>query len=123
MNAAIDQALRVVRPQSHIIFFEPTCSGSFFDAEVQLGAFDGDERVEKELARVAMLAHPRLEHVAELYDETRIGFDSIEDFIESTNPRCRDEKTLRTFFRKHSTILTAKRRINIFAKKSLVLSV
>ncbi|MEK7649000.1 MAG: class I SAM-dependent methyltransferase [Patescibacteria group bacterium] len=120
MNVAIDEAIRVLRPDGSIVFFEPTWIGTFFEAEITFGAFDGDERRAKALAYAAMLAHPGLIEIAELHDETQISFDSLEDFIESTHPTSSDHEAMRNFLGTHARILTAQRRFNIFTVKPLV---
>lgn len=114
MGTSIDEALRVVRPQGHIIFFEPAFRGSFFEAEMRFKAGDGDERTEKALAYASMLRHRGLREIAEIWDETIISFDSLEDFVDSLKPKSSDTNAMREFLETHTNILKAERRINIF---------
>src|SRR3989344_9311059 len=83
METAIDEAVRVTRKSGYIIFLEPTEDGTFFDAEIQFDACDGDERKEKIAAYKAMVNHKKLRAVKEMDDETIFKFDSIKDFVES----------------------------------------
>ncbi len=118
VNTSIDEAIRVLKPDGWIIFFEPAWHGTFFEAEITFGAFDGDERLAKASAYAAMLSHPRIvECEKERYDETQIGFDSLEDFIESTHPTSEDTEAMRNFLGTHARILTAQRRFNFFKKR------
>lgn len=87
MNRAINEAIRVIWSTWYIVFFEPTEQGTFFDAEIQFDACDGDERLEKENAHNAMMNHAGIRHVIEFYDETILKFDSGKDFIESLSPK------------------------------------
>lgn len=114
MNKAIDEAVRVVRPNGYIAFLEPAFDGSFFKAEICFDACDGDERKEKALAYAAMLSHPALQEVAELPDETVFQFSSLEDFMENMHPRTDDSEKILAFLEENNFILNAKRRLNIF---------
>lgn len=87
MMDAISEAVRVVKPNGHIVFLEPTEVGSFFETELQFDASDGDERAEKKAAYTAMLGHLKLKPVAEIDDETIFQFDSTEDFILTMEPK------------------------------------
>lgn len=113
MNKAIDEAVRVVKKDGKIIVFEPFFTGSFFEAEIQFDASDGDERKEKAYAYFSMLNHKKLKEINEIYDETIMKFESYNDMIASMNPK-KDIKKLRTFLAKNDYILSATRRINIF---------
>lgn len=114
MNAALDEAVRVVKQDGYIIVFEPAFNGSFFEAEIAFDACDGDERAEKAVAYAHMLRHPHLKEVVELYDETVFQFDSDEDFALSMNPSTGSGEEIKKFLTKHQYILRANRRINIF---------
>lgn len=113
MNTALDEAIRVVRPGGHIVFLEPAFSGSFFESEILFDACDGDERLAKAQAYCAMLSHPGMREVCELWDETVFTFLSAKDFIEAMNPK-RGMDQLEAFLREHQFTLRALRRINIF---------
>jgi ubiquinone/menaquinone biosynthesis C-methylase UbiE len=113
MHEAINEALRVMVSDGHIVFLEPDTDGSFFDAEIRFDACDGDEREAKREAYEAMLAHPMIELVREFYDETIFDFDSLDDFVTSMKPKG-DIGGLKEFLIEHSLKLIAKRRINIF---------
>jgi len=115
MNLALDEAIRIVKKDGHIIFFEPAFSGSFFEAEFTFEACDGDERAEKAAAYACMLSHPDLEEIVELHDETVFHFDSVEDFNVSMNPLLSGSKNdIRNFLELYEYTLRADRRINIF---------
>ncbi len=113
MSRAINEALRVVKSQGHIIFLEPSFTGSFFDAEIQFDACDGDERKEKAAAYVAMLSHPGLQEIVESPDETIFKFNDLNDFIMTMAPK-RNNASLPSFLQSHDYTLHAQRRINIF---------
>jgi ubiquinone/menaquinone biosynthesis C-methylase UbiE len=113
MKKALDEAVRVVKKQGHVIFLEPTEDGSFFEAEVLFDACDGDERAEKKAAYSAMMHYEPLRLVAEIPDEVFFNFDSVEDFNLSMGPKKNVEK-VSAFLFEHSFQLRAGRRINIF---------
>lgn len=112
MSRAINEAIRVLRSDGFLIFFEPTFNGSFFEGEIYFDACDGDERREKALAYYLILSHRGLVEVAELYDETLFHFYSENDYRESLNPK-RNLGEIRAFLRRHNYTLRAERRINI----------
>jgi ubiquinone/menaquinone biosynthesis C-methylase UbiE len=116
MTNAIDEALRVVRADGFIVFLEPEFDGTLFESEIFFDAFDGDERKQKAFAYFTMLNHPKLREVSEIMDETIWKLDSVEDFIESMNPK-RNIDQLKTFLEKNNYILRAARRINVFQHK------
>jgi len=116
MGIAIDEAVRVTRKSGYIIFLEPTEDGTFFDAEIQFDACDGDERKEKIAAYKAMMNHNRLRTVKEMDDETIFKFDSTMDFVESMAPK-KNDKDIDSFLERNKYILRAGRRINIFQPK------
>jgi len=112
-SQAIKEAVRVVKKEGRLIFLEPATNGSFFEAEIQFDACDGDERKEKLDAYHVMINHPQLKLVKELVDETIFQFDSNEDFINSMTPQKNLQAAL-SFLQKHNYVLNAHRRINIF---------
>ena len=113
MINAIDQAIRVVKNGGHVIVFEPTEEGSFFDAEIQFDACDGDERKQKKAAYDAIMTHPWIKNSIEIYDKTILRFNSIKDFKDTLSPK-KDLKKLSWFLEKNDFHLDANRRINIF---------
>lgn len=117
MVKAIDEAVRVVRPEGYIAFLEPAFDGSFFQAEICFDACDGDERKEKALAYAAMLSHPGLQEVAELPDETVFQFSSLDDFLTNMNPKKGESVKIKAFLENHKFILNAQRRLNIFQSR------
>lgn len=117
MTNAIDEALRIVRDDGHIIFFEPAFIGSFFDAEIAFDACDGDERKQKAIAYATMLSHPELHEIKEMYDETIFSFTSVEDFVTVMQPKNLIAESMENFLRSHNFTLRAERRINIFTPK------
>lgn len=112
MIIAINEAIRVVKENGYIIFLEPATDGTFFEAELIFDACDGDERKEKESAHNTIMSHPHLEHIRELEDRTIFEFDSVEDFVQSLQPKINTEQ-LSDFLVRHNFALEAKRRINI----------
>lgn len=114
MTKAIEEALRVVTENGHIIFLEPSFTGSFFEAEIRFDACDGDERKAKAIAYTTMLLHQGLCEVAELTDETIFKFYDSNDFIESLHPKKGSRDEITTFLEKYGYMLKADRRINIF---------
>lgn len=113
MERAINEAIRTVSKTGYIIFLEPTETGSFFEAEIQFEACDGDERKEKAAAYIAMMNHRRLQSIQEIDDETIFQFHSVEDFIETMAPK-KGYDNIKRFLESHNYILNADRRINIF---------
>lgn len=114
MHEAIDEAIRVVKREGHIVFFEPTFSGTFFAAEILFDACDGDERREKAAAYVAMLSHTGLREIAERFDETIFSFESTDDFISSMHPKRDTRPDIEEFLAQENFTLHAERRINVF---------
>jgi ubiquinone/menaquinone biosynthesis C-methylase UbiE len=114
MHSAINEALRVVQNDGFIVFLEPATNGSFFDAEIQFDACDGDERKEKQSAYEAMMSHTGLTLIDVFSDETVFHFDSVNDFIESMHPQKNIDR-IETFLRAHDHTLKAERRINIYS--------
>ena len=112
MITAINEAIRVVKRDGHIVFLEPATDGTFFDAEIMFDACDGDERKEKELAHSAIMSHPH-QHIREPDDRTTFEFDSVEDFTQTFHPKTNIEQ-LSDFLSRHNFTLEAKRRVNIF---------
>ena len=112
MKKSIDEAMRVVKKWWYIVFFEPTEEGSFFHAEILFDACDGDERMAKRDAYDAIMSNHKLKHFIEFYDETIFQFDSVEDFIESLNPR-KNLANISTFLIQNNFLLHADRRVTI----------
>ena len=116
MQVSIDEALRVLKPQGSIVFFEPGMEGSLFEAEIIFDAYDGDEREVKALAYEAMFFHPGLFLVVEIGDESIFQFDSLEDFLESMSPK-QSLADIESFLVQHNYTLNAERRINVFSAR------
>jgi ubiquinone/menaquinone biosynthesis C-methylase UbiE len=113
MERSIEEAIRVVKKWWYIVFFEPTEEGSFFDAEILFDACDGDERTAKRNAYSAIISNSKLKQCKEFYDETIFQLDSVEDFIETFNPKKNMDDIL-PFLIKNNFLLNATRRANIF---------
>ncbi len=113
MRQAVDEALRVLKPQGSIVFFEPGMRGSLFEAEIRFDAYDGDEREAKHQARTCMMNHTGLWLQEEIKDESVFAFDSVEDFMHSMNPR-REQGGVAAFLAEHNNQLDAERFISIF---------
>lgn len=113
MEAAIDEAIRVLQPRGRIVFLEPTEYGTFFEAEELFMFGDCDERAEKEAAYTAMKKHLDLTQVTEWIEDTEFEFDSRESFIKILQPtQALDE--LDDFLIKNQLLLDAQLRVNIF---------
>lgn len=113
MNTAIEEAVRVTKSGGEIVFLEPTHQGSFFESEINFGASDGDERMEKAHAYAVMLSNMHYKEVVEMPDETVFKLDSVDDFITTFTPDKNLER-IEAFLRAHDFTLNAHRRINIF---------
>lgn len=116
MHHAIKEATRVLKPDGRVVFLEPGFNGSFFDAEIIFGASDGDERKEKAAAYLALLSSPLLTTELEYYEEIGFKFESVQDFMDSMEPK-KNLDTVRRFLNEHGYTLEAQRRINIFSFK------
>ncbi len=114
---ALNEALRVVRRDGYIVILEPAEEGSYFEAEIQFDANDGDERQQKRAAYEVLISHPGLLPIVELNDETYFQFESTDDFMHSLQPR-KNLAEIENFLKKHQLILRATRRINIFQAKT-----
>lgn len=114
MHQAIDEALRVMKPNGYIIFLEPTFTGTFFDAEISFDACDGDERKEKAAAYLAMLSHVGLREVGECTDETVYSFESVDDFVSALSPKRGTRADFEKMLKHENYVLRADRRINVF---------
>ena len=60
----------------------------------------------------AIMSNHKLKHFIEFYDETIFQFDSVEDFIESLNPR-KNLENISTFLIQNNFLLNADRRVTI----------
>lgn len=113
MTDALDEAVRVTKKSGYIVFLEPAVVGSFFDAEIEFEACDGDEREQKRTAYTAIKNFKDWKEISEMVDETVFQFESVEDFTTSLSPKKNLEK-LKDFLNEHDYILRASRRINVF---------
>ncbi|MES3030867.1 MAG: class I SAM-dependent methyltransferase [Patescibacteria group bacterium] len=113
MIDALNEAVRVVKKAGYIVFLEPAEKGTFFEAEIEFDACDGDERESKKAAHAAIKDFKKWEEIAELSDETVFQFESVEDFVHNLHPKKNLEK-VESFLKNNNFILRASRRINIF---------
>lgn len=114
MQDAIKEAQRVAKLNGKVVFLEPAFNGGFFEAEVQFGASDGDERKEKAAAYLALLNSEVLADETEYFDEITFTFDSDEDFVKNMEPK-KNLDEIHEFLKARDYILKAQRRINIFS--------
>ncbi len=119
MRRALDEAMRVTTPGGRIVVLEPTTKGSFFDAELQFGACDGDERPAKAAAQKALEDHPKLQELVGLRGETVFKLDNLEDFMSSMAPRdpgrrFKNIDLIPAFLRTHKYKLRATRSVTIY---------
>lgn len=116
MTKAIDEGVRVVKPRGNLVFLEPAEDGTFFQAEIEFDACDGDERKAKEAAYTILKNRPRLSEVAELDDQTEFQWDSVDDFVNTMKPKT-NLQNLEIFLQREHYTLSAQRRVNIFSVK------
>ena len=112
MRQAISVAVATCKQEGFIVFLEPAMEGSFYEAEVDFGACDGDERAEKLAAQQAIGEHPDLERVVELADETVFRFRSYSDFVASMAPH-KGHARIPAFLAAHGNVLRAPRIITV----------
>lgn len=119
MRQALDEAVRVTNPAGRIVVLEPTTKGSFFDAEIQFGAYDGDERPAKAAAQKALASHPKLQELVGLRGETVFKLDDLEDFMRSMAPReygrrFKNVDLIPAFLQTHNYTLKAMRSLVVY---------
>lgn len=114
MDQAIAEAVRVIKKKGRVVFVEPTFVGTFFEAEIQFWASDGDERKEKAAAYYHMLNSQLLHEELETFDTVTFEFESVDDFKDSMEPS-KNVEHLPEFLEKHKYTVQAQRRINIFS--------
>ena len=112
MQDALSEAVRVTKRGGYVIFLEPAQEGSYFESEIVFDAGDGDERGEKQEAYRAISHFDRYTKITEIDDETIFQFDSVEDFINSFNPK-KNLEQLEDFLTQRNFVLNAMRRICI----------
>jgi ubiquinone/menaquinone biosynthesis C-methylase UbiE len=113
MKHSIDEAIRVLKSNGYIIFFEPTEEGSFFESEILFDACDGDERRAKHNAFQSIHSHEWIQIVDEYSDEVWFLFSSNQDFIESLSPK-KNLENIGEFLEQNSYFLKAQRMISIY---------
>jgi hypothetical protein len=69
--------------------------------------------LEKRNAYLAIKNNSHLNQISEFYDETIFEFSSLEDFMESLNPK-KNLNQIANFLIKNNFLLNAERRVNIF---------
>jgi len=69
--------------------------------------------LEKRNAYLAIQNNSYLNQISEFYDETIFEFSSLEDFMESLNPK-KNLNQIANFLIKNNFLLNAERRVNIF---------
>ncbi len=113
MATAIDEAIRVTKKKGLIVFLEPGTKGSFFEAEIKFGLFDGDETEAKAKAYETMMHHRGLRLFQEIPDETIFQSDDFKEtlWIETAKVA---PNSIGHFIHEHNYTLVAERRINIF---------
>ena len=114
MPAAIDEAVRVLRPGGVVIFLEPLPVGTFFDAEMSFGCCDGDERRELAYANFTMLDTARLKEIEEFVDQVSVEYDSFEDFTTHVPTKEKTHVQLERFLADRQFSLNEQFRLNVF---------
>ena len=114
MPAAIDEAIRVLRPGGTVIFLEPMPVGTFFEAEMHFGCCDGDERRELAYANFTMLNSERLTEVDEFIDRVSVAYDSFDDFTSHVPTKEGTRAQLEQFLSEVDFTLDEKFRMNVF---------
>lgn len=113
MSRAVYEAIATCRRDGIIVFYEPAVEkGSFYEAEVLFGAYDGDESEAKRAAHETIHNHPGLTILEELTDETEYRFRSYGDFVRATNPN-RNLGGIERFLHEHEYVLHAPRLITV----------
>ena len=114
MPAAIDEAVRVLRPGSTVLFLEPMPVGTFFDAEMHFGCCDGDERKLLAYANYVMLNSERLREIEEFTDQVSVEYDSFDDFKHHVPTNEETHAELEQFLSELQFTLNEKFRLNVF---------
>lgn len=117
MGQAIDEALRVGKPDGKLVFLEPGTRGSFFEAEIRFDAGDGDEREAKKTAKRTLSEHPHLNGLVWFSDRTTFVFDDADDFTRAMLPKKNLDGVL-PFLMEHRYTLTAERYIGMYAPRA-----
>lgn len=112
---AIDEATRVSRPDGYILILEPTPEGTFFEAEMEFGCCDGDERKEMAFAYFSMLNSRRLRGIEEYTATVVFQYDSFSDFKRSVCTVAETEPALEHYLLEHALTLHEKQRLNVFS--------
>jgi len=118
MSAAVDEAIRVVRPKGIVIFLEPLPAGTFFDAEICFGCCDGDERKQLAYAYYVMLNSEMLTEIEEFVDRVSVQYDSFDDFLHNVPTREETHAKLERFLRDLDFTLNEMFRLNVFQETS-----
>lgn len=114
MPAAVDEAVRVLRPGGSVIFVEPVSEGTFFDAEMRFGCCDGDERRHLAYASYVMLSSEKLTEIEEFADQVSVEYESFDDFKRHVPFKAETEAQLEQFLSDLHFTLNEKFRMNVF---------
>lgn len=114
MPSAIDEAVRVVRPDGRVLFLEPMPEGSYFEAGRRFGCGGGDERRQLAYAVYVMMSSGRLSEIEEFTDRVSEEYDSFEDFLEHAAIRPGTESQLREYISDAGYTLDERFRLNVF---------
>lgn len=117
MPRALDEALRVTKMKSYIVFLEPGWYGSLYDAQRRFDFGDGDNRDIKAYAYHAMLTEPRMKEILESVEPATYPYSSLKDFVSMENPQRGLKAEWREFLEKRRFRLRGEHRVNIFQKR------
>lgn len=116
MSDAIDESVRVLRPDGLVLFLEPLPEGTFFDAEMRFGCCDGDERRQLAYAHYSMLSSEKLSETEEFVAQVSVEYDSFDDFKQNVPTKDGTHSKLEEFLTAEDFKLDEKWRLNVFRR-------
>jgi ubiquinone/menaquinone biosynthesis C-methylase UbiE len=116
MSAAIDESVRVLRPDGLVLFLEPMPEGTFFDAEMRFGCCDGDERRQLAYAYYSMLSCEQLHETEEFVAQVSVEYQSFDDFKQNVPTKDGTHTKLEAFLAAEDFKLDEKWRLNVFRR-------
>lgn len=117
MLKALDEALRVTKRGGFLVFFEPDWAGTIIEAERRFHFGDGDIRDVKAYGYHVMLTEPRMEEVAEFFNQAVFTYRSVQEFAKLDQPQRGSRSEWKAFLEKNRYRLWADERTNIFKKR------
>jgi len=115
MPRAIGEAVRVLREDGVVLFLEPLPVGTFFEAELEFGCCDGDEREALARAESAMKSSDKLVEVEEFTDWVSVEYSSFDDFKDHVPIREETESQVEEYLARLEFRLDEQFRLNVFS--------